>query len=110
MALQLLLSFGHIHLDKFASVSKAATVAETKAPASRSSLAQFPADDDDYCAICAAIHLTSTSFLPGPPQLPQPLVSRTVDHFNRVLLISIAQQRAAFQSRAPPHTGSFDRC
>ncbi|MGA8653297.1 MAG: DUF2946 family protein [Xanthobacteraceae bacterium] len=65
--------------------------------------AQHPANDgDDYCAICATIHLASTSFLPQVPLLPVPFVSQTVEHFSDFAFVFVAPQRTAFQSRAPP--------
>ena len=103
MTLQLVLSFGHFHLDKFGSGSVAATAADAKAPASKASPAQHPANDaDDYCAICAAIHLTKGSFLPEVPPLPEPFFSKTIEHFDHTASFFIARQQAAFQSRAPP--------
>ena len=50
----------------------AANVSRSQSPA------QHPANHaDDYCAICAVIHLTSTSsFLPDAPQLPVPFLAR----------------------------------
>jgi hypothetical protein len=103
MALQLVLSFGHLHLDKFASGSIAATAADAKAPASKPSPAQHPANDgDDYCAICATIHLTTGSFLPGVVPLPVPCISQTIEHFDHTTSLFIARQQTAFQSRAPP--------
>ena len=104
LALQLALSFGHVHLDKFAAGFVTATAADAKAPASQQpSPQQHPAgDSDDYCAICAAIHLASSSFLPEAPQLPVPFVSQTIEHFDYVAFVFIAPQRTAFQSRAPP--------
>jgi hypothetical protein len=49
----------------------AANVSRSQSPA------QHPANHaDDYCAICAVIHLTSTSFLPDAPQLPVPFLVR----------------------------------
>ena len=40
-------------------------------PGSQPSPTRHPTNDaDDYCAICATIHLASTSFLPDAPQLP----------------------------------------
>jgi hypothetical protein len=103
MALQLVLSFGHLHLDKFASGSIAATAADAKAPASKPSPAQHPANDgDDYCAICATIHLTTGSFLPGVVPLPVPCISQTIEHFAHTTSLFIARQQTAFQSRAPP--------
>jgi hypothetical protein len=101
LALQLVLSFGHVH--HLSAGSGAVTVATTNVPGSRLSPGQHPANDaDDYCAICALIHLASTSFLPDVPQLAVPFVSQTVEHFHHVAFIFIAPQRTAFQSRAPP--------
>jgi hypothetical protein len=103
LTLQLALSFGHVHLDRFASGLVTATAADAKAPASQPSPQQHPASDaDDYCAICATIHLASSSFLPDAPQLPVPLVSQPIEHFVSVAFVFIAPQRTAFQSRAPP--------
>jgi hypothetical protein len=103
MALQLVLSFGHIHLDKLPSGSANAVVAAAKAPASQPSPAQHPANDgDDYCAICAVVHLAASSFLPDAPQLPVPFVSRPIEHSPQIIFVFVAPQRTAFQSRAPP--------
>jgi hypothetical protein len=102
MALQLVLSFGHVHLDKLASAS--GTVATARAPSSPLSPVKHPANDtaDDYCAICAAIHLVSTSFLPERPTLPLPFAFLIIEHFTEVAFVFVAPQRPSFQSRAPP--------
>jgi hypothetical protein len=101
LALQLALSFGHVHLD--GARAGAGWITAAKAPSAPPSPAQHPTSDaDDYCAICATIHLASTSFLPEAPQLPVPFVSQTVEHFHPVAFVFIAPQRTAFQSRAPP--------
>ncbi len=104
LTLQLVLSFGHVHLYGVRGGSATATVmAGAKAPASLPSPAQYPANDaDDYCAICAAIHLTATSFLPQVPQLSVPFASQTIEHVKHVAFAFVAPQRSPFQSRAPP--------
>ena len=103
MALQLVLSFGHIHLEKFAGGSAIASVVASKASSSQQNPAQHPANQaDDFCAICATMHLASSSFLPDVPLLPVPLVSRVIEHFRYINFIFVSPQRAAFQSRAPP--------
>jgi hypothetical protein len=103
MALQLVLSFGHLHLDNLARGSIVASVAASKALSSQHNPVQHPANEaDDFCAICATIHLTSSSFLPDAPLLPLPFASRTIEHFGYFNFISMSPQRAAFQSRAPP--------
>jgi len=102
LALQLVLSFGHLHLDGVHRASHAATLAGSSAQAPQLP-AQQPADDgDDYCAICATIYLAANSFVPQPPQLPLPFVSRPIEHFDRAAVDFIAPRRAPFQSRAPP--------
>jgi hypothetical protein len=102
MTLQLGLSFGHVHLDKLASSSAITSVAASNAPASQQNPTQHPANETDYCAICATIHLASSSFLPDASLLPVPFASRTIEHFGHFTFISVSPQRAAFQSRAPP--------
>jgi hypothetical protein len=103
MALQLVLSFGHIHLEKLATDSAVASIAAAKAPSSQQSPSQHPASEaEDYCAICAAVHLTASSFLPDAPLLPVPFASETIEHFGYYNFTFVSPQRAAFQSRAPP--------
>jgi hypothetical protein len=97
------LSFGHIHLDGLAGSSAVTAIAASEAPSSEQNPAHHPANEaNDFCAICATIHLASSSFLPDAPLLPVPLASRTIEHFSHFTLAFIPPQRAAFQSRAPP--------
>ena len=102
LALQLALSFGHIHLDGVHRASHGTTVASSSAQAPQLP-AQQPGDDrDDYCAVCATIYLAANSFVPQAPQLPVPIASRALEHFDRAAVDFIAPRRAPFQSRAPP--------
>ncbi len=103
LALQIAVSFGHVHLDGLHRTHSALSVASSAAQASQLP-AQHPGNDgdDDYCAICATIYLAANSFLPPAPQLPVPFVSRPIEHFDRVAVVFIAPRRAPFQSRAPP--------
>ncbi len=103
LAVQLTLSFGHVHLDGVAGATTPALVAGGQASTAPSSPAQHPADEaDDYCAICAVIHLAATSFLPQAPQLPVFFVAEAVEHSDRIALFFVAPRRTPFQSRAPP--------
>jgi len=102
LAIQLVLSFGHFHLEDF---QRPSTVTASSAqPLSNTS------DDDDrgtghnFCAICLALNLTSSSVLPTVALLATP-----VDHPHKW----IADLRPAqvsysvyllFQPRAPPHS------
>ena len=100
LALQLALSFGHVHLNGIGPITVKA--AGTHAPAVPSSPAP-PADDaDDYCAICATIHLAAAGDMPQAAELPVPFAARPVEHVDRITTILAAPHRSFFQSRAPP--------
>jgi hypothetical protein len=106
LALQIAVSFGHVHLD---GVVRAAPHAALTGPhkialaqASPQAPAQNPGDDDDYCAICASIFLVSTSFVSEPPKLPVPGGFERITHSISIARGIIEPRRFAFQSRAPP--------
>jgi hypothetical protein len=103
LALQIVVAFGHVHLQA-AAQNPHATSAQRVALADTKSHApvRIPADNDDYCAICASIFLASSAFAPAPPQLLIPTNFQRVGHsFNAAR--SLAESlRLAFRSRAPP--------
>jgi hypothetical protein len=100
LALQAALAFGHVHLHTLAQSSHATSAQRTdtksRAPA------QIPADNDDYCAICASIFLTSSAFAPAPPQLLVPANFHRVEHYFHAARPLVEPLRLAFRSRAPP--------
>jgi hypothetical protein len=106
LALQIVLSFGHVHLDGIRPANAHATVAVAHKPevaqASHQSPAQNPGADDDYCAICASIYLASTSLIAHAPPLPAPLGFHRIEHSYAAARDGAAPRRFAFQSRAPP--------
>jgi hypothetical protein len=105
LAVQFVVSFGHIHReDIFGSARAAPSVAVPVADASQPSPGNHPAKhSDDYCAICATISLLGHSFVAAAPALPPPPpVAHTIAHVDRAAAIAITPRRAAFQSRAPP--------
>ena len=100
-ALQLVLSFGHVHLGKltFSSTAVSAQVAgrDGSVPQPKHTGA------DDFCAICATIALVASSVVPTSAALPLPVVTETSasrPEF-RSLLASF-DARFLFQARAPP--------
>jgi len=101
LALQMAVSFGHIHLD---GVRRGVPVVTAAVSGSNSSApAHQPSNDTrDYCAICATIHLAGNAPLPLAPQLVLPFVTGSVEHSDRVAIVFVAPRRAPFQSRAPP--------
>jgi hypothetical protein len=103
LALQAALAFGHVHLPALAQ-NPHATSAQGAALADSKSHApvQTPADDDDYCAICASIFLASSAFAPAPPQLLVPTNFQQVEHCSNAARSLAESPRLAFRSRAPP--------
>jgi hypothetical protein len=99
LTLQIVLSFGHVHLDgiRSANAHNAAVV-----QASRQLPAQNPGTDDDYCAICASIYLASTSVISHAPPLPAPLGFQRIEHRYSAARGIVEPRRVAFRSRAPP--------
>lgn len=104
LAVQIVVAFGHVHLHGLAQNSHSTSAAERAVLADSKSHApaQIPADNDDYCAICASIFLASSAFAPAPPQLLIPANFQRVEHcFNAASPVA-EPLRLAFRSRAPP--------
>lgn len=108
LALQFVLSFGHIHREdiygpSYGVAGAAKIAASTVLDKSPSNPSNQPATHhDDYCAVCASISLLSNSFVAAAPQLPVPVAVHVVDHVTHVVALAVPPRRVSFQSRAPP--------
>jgi hypothetical protein len=107
LAVQITLSFGHVHVGKNALSSSLAAHAAQWQSAERHSPSN-PAqhqDADDFCAICATIALVASSVLPEPAPLTPPLAAPCAwqREFDAALLSP--QPHNFFQARAPPFIG-----
>ena len=113
LALQLALTFGHVHLDRLVPLSAGkftSTENFTVAAADASSAAQpTPTDPggrdhraDDRCPICTLIHLAGALVLTEPPSLPLPAISVRVPSAPPLAFDFPSPQRALFAARAPP--------
>lgn len=108
LALQLALSFGHLHARDISAsgIAFAKTSADgwhqARAEVSKPSPSKL-ADDEDLCPICFSGFLLSTSFVPDVPQPPVSFAFESIDHlFARTIALVVAIRRAPFQPRAPP--------
>jgi hypothetical protein len=103
LALQMVVSFGHVHLDAVHRAAPLMATAGAIAQAVQPSPAPQPQNDaDDYCAICASIFLAATSFVPQAPQLPVPFGGERIELSFVVAFDVVEPRRVLFQSRAPP--------
>jgi len=104
-AVQLVLSFGHVHLDKLTFSAPAAASVQA---ASRDSGAPQPKHTgaDDFCAICATIALVASSVLPEAAQLaPPPTLVASTRLAEFIPAPPAFDLHTSFQARAPPVLG-----
>lgn len=107
LALQLLLTFGHVHADGFVPPGEIAAAARVT-PATPDTPAPAPPDSDrlahDFCVLCAVMQLAATSIAATPPSLPAHEVvaaERLVSHAETIPPTPSAR---SFQARGPPTT------
>jgi len=106
LAVQLAVTFGHVHLDglKPAHATQVAAADQAAAPVakaqSKSQHSQGAADFD--CPICALIQLASTSAPSVAPPLPIPAILGGAIVYVRAAPDFAASPTSAFQARGPP--------
>jgi hypothetical protein len=99
LALQLALSFGHMHVHDLAGQAPAQIeTSGTAAPAS----SDRPEHAHGYCAICAIIHLAGTLVPASVPSLPLPVAYGRAEPRTTVLVDAPPRTPSFFAARAPP--------
>jgi hypothetical protein len=105
LAMQLVLSLGHVHLDKAALSSPAVAVISAAQAANGG---DAPPDPDrrpgatDFCAICAALGLASSLVLPQPARLTAPVAHAHAWSRGLAAAQAASAPHLLFQARAPP--------
>jgi hypothetical protein len=100
LAIQLALSFGHIHAEDFATTANQATVdADQRGGNSEPDRHDFGHHD---CDICATIALFATLVIPSPPVLAVVTAQSVAPHVVAGTRREISATRRPFQARAPP--------
>ncbi len=100
LALQLALSFGHLHLGELA-LGKTTLAAAANAPDSQAPPGTVP-DRDEVCAICAIISLSGALLIPDVPTLVFAGAQQEAFFQNLVAVLVSDLTRGQFQARAPP--------
>jgi len=100
LALQLALSFGHVHLDELA-LGRKTIAATANASDSRTPSGTVP-DRDEICAICAVITMSGSLVMPDAPALVFAGALHQAFFTDLVALLVSDLTRAQFQARAPP--------
>jgi len=109
LAFQLAVSFAHVHVDGKGSGNasilagvlavQASTGVDSASPAASD---EAPALADDYCAVCALIHLVGTVVAAQAPDLPVPTVFGRREAGPPAEVGLTARSHALFAARAPP--------
>jgi hypothetical protein len=103
LALQLVLSFGHIHAEDF--VVPAASIASHAPTHTHHGVPSPASDTHDTCAICLFIQLASTTVQPTAPTLELPTQSDWVVPEEPIVSSLSAAVHFPFKARAPPSPG-----
>jgi hypothetical protein len=101
LTVQLVLSFGHIHVGKIALASPHSALTVAQAP-DRGPGPKPHTGADDFCAICATVSLLASSVLPtaSSPLPPVAAEHRWLTEFASARISS--DSFVLFQARAPP--------
>jgi hypothetical protein len=108
LAFQLAVSFAHVHLDRVTPGAGHTSVLSGVHASTGSYSTSLPASDetpalaDDFCAVCALIHLAGTVVAGEPPALPLPAVFGRLRSEAAVEFGLTAPNHSRFAARAPP--------
>jgi Protein of unknown function (DUF2946) len=106
LAFQLAVSFGHVHVDA-KGLGHSPTLADVHASTGAKSAPpaagdEAPALADDYCAVCALIHIAGTVVASQAPELPVPAQFGATRSDPPLEIGLTARSHALFAARAPP--------
>ena len=101
--MQIVLSFGHLHLQDIAPAPATAAVASASLPHTAPAHRHLPpGQPDDDCPICVAIHMAASGLVAVPPALAAPSeLGRITQTWHAARDISVARY-VLFRTRAPP--------
>jgi hypothetical protein len=99
LACQLLLSFGHVHLDKFSGPVTWAAAEQGSAPAPQKAPTGLA---DEFCAICANIGLAGALVVPDSPVVVAPSASVQKPRWAPAPSQSASFDHLLFDARGPP--------
>lgn len=101
LAINLALSFGHIHIAGQTSpgvIAAAFGIADPDGAKGHSDHGQ----PDYLCPICIAANAIATALTSAPPVIPLELTATVIDRTVEPVRFAVALPRPAFQSRGPP--------
>ena len=104
LAVQIVLSFGHVHAGKIAPAGLS-RAPQWQAADGGPSRPGPHADANDFCAICASIAMVASSVLPEPSVPVPPIAALYSWGAEFAAALPSRQAHLLFQARAPPFIG-----
>ncbi len=101
IAVQLVVSFGHVHLHTAGQHQPVIGLTAVHAAPGNDQTPAHPAHSDTDCAVCAVLHLAGNLVLPETAVLPVP-VAALAHWFAPALQRTADSQYEHFRARAPP--------
>lgn len=104
LAINLGLSFGHVHAIDGGASGRGTATAASIASSDHSHKQGHPDHDhaDDLCPICMAATSMASALASAPPTLPSKFAHVTIDRTIEPVFALVEPPPAAFQSRGPP--------
>ena len=106
LAINLALSFGHVHAIDGESHDAGVLITALAHPSADQNQNQSQHHDghpDDLCPICVATAALASAVAPPPPVVPvNYFAAATIDHVIEQTTAVVEPQRAAFRPRGPP--------
>jgi|SRR6185312_17337214 hypothetical protein len=102
LAIQLALSFGHIHAEDFATTADNLTTIDADHAGGGSSDSNHHGLGHRDCDICATVTLLATLVIPSPPALAVLIADSVTSHIVVDTRRQITAISRPFQARAPP--------
>jgi hypothetical protein len=107
LAIQLCLSFAHVHLIGFQQTQSQLVSSVDASDADDTDSKSPLAAHDPICVVCALTQLVAHSDLPLPPALELPQSFNSIDHATFVATARSAPPNLLFNARAPPQARRY---
>ncbi|MET0971152.1 MAG: DUF2946 domain-containing protein [Tardiphaga sp.] len=101
LAIQLVLSFGHVHIDAARAAPAGPAVVSVQMPADGAPASSHQ-HTADFCAICAVMAMAGTAQAATPPVLLLPQASGLLQQVTAAEFLHLGNAEPPFRPRGPP--------
>jgi hypothetical protein len=101
LAIQLMLSFGHVHIDVARAAPGGPAIVSLQMPADGAPASSHH-HANDFCAICAVTAMAGTALVAAPPVLRLPQPSDLLQQVTEAEFLHLGSAEPPFRPRGPP--------